>query len=79
MTDATKQMPTDPNARALTIGGKNAGGAPKDPIVIRVKDLADATPIIAKLKADGTDPFTHVTVVENRFDTRLVDGRLADL
>ena len=52
---------------------------PRNPIVIRVKDLADATPIIAKLKADGTDPFTHVTVVENRFDTRLVDGRLADL
>jgi len=24
------------------------GGAPKDPIVIRVKDLADAAPIIAK-------------------------------
>jgi len=74
-----KHMVSDPTARELTGGGKNAGGAPKDPIVIRVKDLADAAPIIVKLKADGTDPFTHVTVVENRFDTRLVDGRLADL
>jgi hypothetical protein len=77
--DNSKHMVTDPNAHALTEGGKAVGEAPKDPIVIRVKDLADATPIIAKLKADGTDPFTHVTVVENRFDTRLVDGRLADL
>jgi hypothetical protein len=74
-----KHMVSDPTTHALTEGGKNAGGAPPNPIVIRVKDLADAAPIIAKLKADGTDPFTHVPVVENRFDTRLVDGRLADL
>jgi hypothetical protein len=79
MTDATKHMPTDPNAHALTEGGKAVGRMPPNPIVIRVKDLADAAAIIAKLKADGTDPFTHVTVVENRFDTRLVDGRLKDL
>jgi hypothetical protein len=31
MTDATKHMPTDPNARALTIGGKSVGGAPRLP------------------------------------------------
>jgi hypothetical protein len=48
-----KHMVSDPTTHALTEGGKNAGGAPPNPIVIRVKDLADAAPIIAKLKADA--------------------------
>jgi hypothetical protein len=79
MTDATKHMPTDPTAHALTEGGKAAGRMPPNPITIRVKDLADATPIIAKLKADGVDELTHVKIHEHRFDTLLAGGRLKDL
>ena len=37
MTDATKHMPTDPNARALTIGGKSVGGAPPAPVVLYIR------------------------------------------
>jgi hypothetical protein len=32
-----KHMVSDPTARELTEGGKNAGGAPKDPITLRVR------------------------------------------
>ena len=43
---------------------------------------ATETPVasaVAHLRAAGVDPFTHVRIVEERFDTRIVDGRLADL
>jgi hypothetical protein len=77
MTDATKHMPTDPNARALTIGGKSVGGAPPAPVVlyIRGNDVLNsareviannpADPLkaaIAHLKLAGLDPLTHVSV-----------------
>jgi hypothetical protein len=79
--DNSKHMVSDPTAAAaqLTEGSKAAGGMVLDPITIRVSDLAEAAPIVAKLKADGVNPWTYVRIVENRFDTRLTDGRLRDL
>jgi hypothetical protein len=96
-----KHMVSDPTfaAHALTEGGKAVGGAPADPITIRVrhnpnglhdvlaadgKVLVEGTgsPVkvaVAHLRAAGVDLFTQVKIVESRFDTRIVDGRLGDL
>jgi hypothetical protein len=94
MTDATKHMPTDPNARALTIGGKSVGGAPPAPVVhyVRGNDVLNsnreviisgtADPVkaaIAHLRLTGLDPFTHVSVYVDGHMVRLADGRLKDL
>ena len=94
MTDATKHMPTDPNARALTIGGKSVGGAPPAPVVLYVRGNAvlnsnrevivsnAADPLksaIARLKYQNLDPLTHVSVYADGHMVRLANGRLSDL
>jgi hypothetical protein len=94
VTDATKHMPTDPNARALTIGGKSVGGAPPAPVVlyIRGNDVLNSArevivsngqePLkaaIARLKYQNLDPLTHVSVYADGHMVRLADGRLKDL
>ena len=90
MTDATKHMPTDPNARALTIGGKSVGGAPPAPVVLYVRGndvlnsarevIAESLPAaLAHLRSTGTDPFTHVSAYVDGHMVRIADGRLKDL
>jgi hypothetical protein len=94
MTDATKHVPSDPNARELTEGGKNAGGAPPAPVVLYVRGNAvlnsnrevivsnAADPLksaIARLKYQNLDDLTHVSVYVDGHMVRLADGRLKDL
>ena len=88
--DNSKHMVSDPNARELTEGGKNAGGSPPQPVVLYLRGndvlnskretIAESLPAaLAHLRSTGTDPFTHVSVYVDGHMVRIADGRLKDL
>jgi hypothetical protein len=86
MDNSNHHMPTDPTAHALTEGGKNVGGAPKDPITLRVRvagegkfDILDSAwkVLVAATETPVTSAVAHLrnVGVEPFTQVKIVEAR----